>query len=77
VVVTHDMLGLTERPPRFAPQLGDIAKPLLACFEDYVRRVREGAYPAAEHGYSMPAEQKRMLAEQSKKPALPSGATAK
>jgi 3-methyl-2-oxobutanoate hydroxymethyltransferase len=76
VVVTHDMLGLTERPPRFVPDIGDIATPLLACFGEYVRQVRDGTYPAAEHGYEMPAEQKRLLAENLHKSALPSSGLA-
>jgi 3-methyl-2-oxobutanoate hydroxymethyltransferase len=60
VVVTHDMLGLTERPPpKFAPKLGDLASPMIDCFRDYAQRVRSGAYPAAEHAYSMPAEEKK------------------
>ena len=58
VVVTHDMLGLSDRPPKFAPKLGDLASPMIECFRDYAQRVRTGSYPAAEHAYSMPAEEK-------------------
>src|SRR5688500_9013482 len=36
VVVTHDTLGLTDRPPKFAPRLGDVASPMLASFRKYV-----------------------------------------
>lgn len=59
VVVTHDMLRLTERPPKFAPRLGDIATPMIDCFRQYVRQISDGSYPAPEHGYAMPAEQKK------------------
>ena len=58
VVVTHDTLNLTPRPPRFAPKLGDLATPTTQAFEAYVRQVQSGAYPAPEHGYAMPAEEK-------------------
>lgn len=59
VVVTHDTLNLSPRPPKFAPRLGDIATPMIECFREYVRQVSDAAYPAPEHGYAMPAEQKQ------------------
>lgn len=58
VFVTHDGVGLSGRRPRFAPQLGDVAEPLRKCFVEYVRRVSGGQYPAPEHQYEMPAEEK-------------------
>jgi 3-methyl-2-oxobutanoate hydroxymethyltransferase len=57
VVVTHDLLGLSERTPRFVPVLGDLAAPLKACFADYVRQVESGEYPAPQHAYEMPPEE--------------------
>jgi 3-methyl-2-oxobutanoate hydroxymethyltransferase len=72
VVVTHDLLGLTPSPPKFAPRLGDLATPMVDCFRDYVRRVTDGAYPAPEHGYAMPADQKqRFAADDFTEPAFP------
>jgi 3-methyl-2-oxobutanoate hydroxymethyltransferase len=73
VVVTHDMLGLTDRPPRFVPKIADLATPLLAAFGTYVERVRQGSYPAAEHGYDMPADEKQLLAQTVNKNAIPTG----
>ncbi len=61
VIVTHDAIGLTPRPPRFAPKLGDMAEPLTNCFAEYVRRVAAGKYPAAEHAYEMSEDEKRKL----------------
>jgi len=58
VVVTQDALGLTPRPPRFVPQVADIAGPMRKGFEEYVRRVSAGEYPSAEHNYEMPAGEK-------------------
>jgi 3-methyl-2-oxobutanoate hydroxymethyltransferase len=77
VVVTHDMLGLTERPPRFVPKIGDLSTPLLACFREYAARIAAGTYPAAEHGYEMPPEQKRLLAETAHKSGVASARSAK
>lgn len=49
VLVMHDALGLTEKPPRFAKDFladtGGIAKALGA----YVAAVKSGAFPSAEH----------------------------
>ena len=72
VVVTHDTLGLTPKPPKFAPRLGDLATPMTEFFREYVRRVTDGTYPAPEHGYAMPADQKQRFAEDLKEPAFPS-----
>jgi 3-methyl-2-oxobutanoate hydroxymethyltransferase len=58
VVVTHDAIGLTDRPPRFVPQLGDLSQPLIAAFSDYVKRVTSGEYPSDQHVYRMPPEQR-------------------
>lgn len=58
VVVTHDAVGLSDRIPRFVPRLGDLAQPMIALFASYVQRVQNREYPAAEHGYEMPAEEK-------------------
>jgi 3-methyl-2-oxobutanoate hydroxymethyltransferase len=67
VVVTHDMLGLTARPPKFAPKLGDIASPMIECFRDYAQRIKSGAYPAVEHAYQMPEEEKQLFRQQNER----------
>jgi 3-methyl-2-oxobutanoate hydroxymethyltransferase len=66
VVVTHDCIGLSPRRPRFAPQLADLSVPLKAVFADYAKRVSSGQYPAAEHQYEMPAEEKAKFLSRSK-----------
>lgn len=58
VFVTHDALGLTENPPRFAPRLGDLATPAVAAFAEYVRQVGGGEYPSPAQQYEMPADEK-------------------
>jgi 3-methyl-2-oxobutanoate hydroxymethyltransferase len=63
VVVTHDLLGLSLSRPRFAPLLEDVSVPLKSAYSEYVRQLAAGKYPAAEHVYEMPVEEKsRFLA---------------
>lgn len=57
VIVTHDAIGLTSRPPRFVPRLGDMAAAMIDCFARYVRQVQTGEYPSAEHTYAMLPEE--------------------
>jgi 3-methyl-2-oxobutanoate hydroxymethyltransferase len=58
VIVTHDALGLTPRPPRFVPKLADMSRPLIETFASYVRQVQSGEYPAHEHEYRMSPEER-------------------
>jgi 3-methyl-2-oxobutanoate hydroxymethyltransferase len=58
VIVTHDGINLTDHRPRFVPELADLATPLKQAFADYVRVVQDGTYPAAEHQYQMPADER-------------------
>jgi 3-methyl-2-oxobutanoate hydroxymethyltransferase len=73
VVVMHDTLNLTPRPPRFAPKLGDIATPMIDAFQAYVRDIASGAYPAAGHGYQMVKDEKGRFAatKEAEFPAVP------
>lgn len=57
VVVAPDLLGWTDRRPRFVPDLGDPNRPVADAFSEYVRRVSEQQYPADEHDYEMPPAQ--------------------
>lgn len=62
VFVMHDALGLTPRPPRFAPHLADLASPAIAAYAEYVRQVVGGEYPNADQQYSMaPDERAKFL----------------
>jgi 3-methyl-2-oxobutanoate hydroxymethyltransferase len=51
VFVTHDALALTPHRPKFVPELGDLATPMLDAFRSYVGLVSSGKYPAAENNY--------------------------
>jgi 3-methyl-2-oxobutanoate hydroxymethyltransferase len=52
ILVTHDMLGLFEDfRPRFVKQYADLGRDVVRAVENYCREVREGTFPAAEHGF--------------------------
>jgi len=51
VLVMHDMLGLGARAPKFVADFLDGAGSIEGAFHAYVRAVREGQFPAAEHSY--------------------------
>lgn len=49
VLVLHDAIGLTEKPPRFARNFMAGAGDIDAALKAYVQAVKGGAFPAAEH----------------------------
>lgn len=52
ILVTHDLLGLFEElRPRFVKQYADLGRDVVRAVEAYCREVREGTFPAAEHGF--------------------------
>lgn len=61
VVVTHDALLLTDRAPKFVPILGDLSNAMRQYFSEYVRLIEEGRYPAAEHNYTMPENEREQF----------------
>ncbi|MDY7009987.1 MAG: 3-methyl-2-oxobutanoate hydroxymethyltransferase [Planctomycetota bacterium] len=68
VVVTHDMIGLTEgRVPKFVKKYADLRSPMQQAFETYVAECRNGTYPAPEHGYAMSDEELTALKAWSEK----------
>jgi len=66
VFVTQDAIGMTPHVPRFVPRLADIGQQLSAEFARYVQQVEDGTYPAAEHCYEMPADQREKFLQQDK-----------
>lgn len=67
VVVVHDILGLSDFVPKFAPQLGDVATPLINAARKYVKDIETGRYPSKSHTYQMPAEESRTLKAEARK----------
>jgi len=51
VLVMHDMLGLGAHVPKFVANFMPDAGSIAGAFEAYVRAVRNGSFPAAEHAY--------------------------
>ncbi|MGN6507255.1 MAG: 3-methyl-2-oxobutanoate hydroxymethyltransferase [Tepidisphaeraceae bacterium] len=60
VVVLQDLLQQTPRQPKFVPRLNLVAS-LLENARQYVNLVESGLYPAAEHCYAMPEDQRRLF----------------
>ena len=54
MLVWHDLLGYSERVPRFVRRFGDLATPTREALTAFRDDVRSGAFPAQEHTYSMP-----------------------
>ncbi len=52
ILVTHDMLGMyPDFQPRFVKRFGEVGRAITQAAADYCREVRDGSFPAAEHGY--------------------------
>ncbi|HEY1218781.1 MAG TPA: 3-methyl-2-oxobutanoate hydroxymethyltransferase [Bryobacteraceae bacterium] len=62
ILVLHDALGLTPWSPRLAKRYLELGGMIADAAASYIREVREGAFPAAEHCYEMPEDELRALA---------------
>lgn len=51
ILVLHDLLGLTAKPPRFAKDFLHGAGSIAEAVRAYVAAVKTGAFPAAEHAF--------------------------
>ncbi|MBV8779974.1 MAG: 3-methyl-2-oxobutanoate hydroxymethyltransferase, partial [Phycisphaerae bacterium] len=58
VIVTSDALGMNQKPPRFVPQLANIAEVMTEAYARYVHQVQSHEYPSSEHQYEMQPEEK-------------------
>lgn len=53
VLVMHDMLGITQgRPPKFVKNFMAETDSIEAAFKAYATAVKDGSFPAAEHGFN-------------------------
>ncbi|MCU7813117.1 MAG: 3-methyl-2-oxobutanoate hydroxymethyltransferase [Candidatus Thiodiazotropha sp. (ex Notomyrtea botanica)] len=52
VLVVYDMLGMNSHPPRFVKDFLKTGGSILQALQDYVAAVRDGSFPADEHGFS-------------------------
>ncbi len=53
VVVLHDLLGFTHKPPRFVQPLADVPAVVVQAVEQYVTAVKSRQYPSPQQGYTM------------------------
>jgi 3-methyl-2-oxobutanoate hydroxymethyltransferase len=53
ILVLEDMLGLSERVPKFVKRFGSIADHIKGAVEAYAGEVRARRFPAADHTYQM------------------------
>jgi 3-methyl-2-oxobutanoate hydroxymethyltransferase len=52
-IIFYDLLGFSDRMPRFAKKYADIKIEAVAATKRFVQEVQEGIYPAPEHSYHM------------------------
>ena len=52
VLVIHDLLGITEAPPKFARSYADLRRVMTEAVESFQRDVESGEFPDADHSYS-------------------------
>ncbi|MCU7914597.1 MAG: 3-methyl-2-oxobutanoate hydroxymethyltransferase [Candidatus Thiodiazotropha sp. (ex Gloverina cf. vestifex)] len=52
VLVVYDMLGMNPHPPRFVKDFLKTGGSILQALRDYVAAVKDGSFPADEHGFS-------------------------
>jgi 3-methyl-2-oxobutanoate hydroxymethyltransferase len=58
VLVFHDLLGIYDgHAPRFAKRFAEVKAQMVAGVAEYAAEVRSGAFPAAEHVYSIDDEE--------------------
>jgi len=53
ILVLEDMLGLSDRVPKFVKRYGSLADHIRGAVEGYAADVRSRAFPAPEHTYAM------------------------
>lgn len=52
ILVLHDLLGVTEKPPKFARNFLADAADIRTAVQDYIQAVKSGQFPAAEHTFT-------------------------
>ena len=64
VLVWHDMLGYYEgHAPRFVKRYAELGDAIVDALGRYADEVRSGAFPEAQHTYSMPEEERAAFEE--------------
>jgi 3-methyl-2-oxobutanoate hydroxymethyltransferase len=53
VLVLHDLVGLYDRPPRFAKRYADLSSAIVEAVKAYRAEVESRAFPGREHSFAM------------------------
>src|SRR5205085_5828492 len=65
VLVYHDLLGIEEgMSPRFVKRYANLAEEIRTALRRYADDVRNGDFPRAEHGYSIPEDELELFEAQ-------------
>jgi 3-methyl-2-oxobutanoate hydroxymethyltransferase len=56
VLVIHDLLGFSDRVPKFVKKYASFKDEMEKAVENYVAEVKEGKFPQPEHSYSLKEE---------------------
>ncbi|MEN6308537.1 MAG: 3-methyl-2-oxobutanoate hydroxymethyltransferase [Anaerohalosphaeraceae bacterium] len=71
ILIIHDILGLSEQPPKFARAFASLAPTMSKALEKYARQVAAGRFPDDAHSYHIKPGQldilKTMLADSGNK----------
>jgi 3-methyl-2-oxobutanoate hydroxymethyltransferase len=51
VLVIHDLLGITEKPPKLAKKYADLREIMTEAVETFIRDVQAGTFPDEDHSY--------------------------
>lgn len=58
LLIVHDILGLFEAfTPKFVKKYADVSPVMLGAFQNYIKDVKDGAFPGREHTYTIPKEE--------------------
>ncbi|MDR3289344.1 MAG: 3-methyl-2-oxobutanoate hydroxymethyltransferase [Peptococcaceae bacterium] len=51
VLVTHDMLGIFAKPPKFVKKFAQLREPMIQAFQEYKKEVEAKVFPGPEQSY--------------------------
>ncbi|MEM3170890.1 MAG: 3-methyl-2-oxobutanoate hydroxymethyltransferase, partial [Candidatus Hadarchaeales archaeon] len=61
VLVLHDMLGISERVPKFVKRYARLGEEMRRAVLEFCKEVKEGKFPTLEFSYEMPKEEEEKL----------------
>jgi 3-methyl-2-oxobutanoate hydroxymethyltransferase len=52
ILVTHDLLGISERTPKFVKRYSELAEVISDAVQEYIAEVQSGQFPTAHNSYT-------------------------